>query len=624
MQVFWAWSSFRMSAWTVPRTAPRVPAPSSASSSRSGARPRPASKAAALLEDRGVQEHRQDRRRRTVDRHRDARRRIGEPETVEQLAHVVEARDGHAALADLSEDVRAPRRILAVEGRAVEGDREPVRGLRPGEQSEPPVRPGRAALPGEHPAGALFLAPEGEHSRGERVAAGQVLFEEELQRVAPSGERRQRHPRDVEAGERVPRGAELAHPVAHRDREGGGPDPGGEFRPAGEQLAALRVEFGPDLRRPGLEIRGRGGTPGGAEFGGRRLEVLDAGGPFRLGPGPAPLPAERLGDLGEIPGAGWRDERRILVEGNRLPSVRRWPPWRRPGRRRPVGQAVPDQLVEAVEARIPETAGHRRRHRHRRATRQPAGPAERLADREECVGSSGVVRLVQRHRIGEVEHVDLLELALGAEVGGHHMEREIADVHDPGAPLPDPAGLHDHESEPGGAQHEQRVPGDRREFAPRPAGGEAPHEDAGIPGGAQPDPVAEERAPGAALRRIHREHADALDRAGAEVRAPRGEAEQQLVEHRALPCPAGAGDPENRGRDADLRLEPRPLRFAETVVLGQADEAGRRPAPGRAVRGEGGHELGEGLARAPAPGGERVFEHVRHHSLDPERPAFGG
>ena len=60
-----------------------------------------------LLVDGGVEEHGQDRRRRTVDRHRHRRRRVAQVEAGVEHLHVVEGRDRHAGVADLAVDVGA-------------------------------------------------------------------------------------------------------------------------------------------------------------------------------------------------------------------------------------------------------------------------------------------------------------------------------------------------------------------------------------------------------------------------------------------------------------------------------------------------------------------------------------
>src|SRR5213592_4039257 len=58
------------------------------------------------------------------------------------------------------------------------------------------------------------------------------------------------------------------------------------------------------------------------------------------------------------------------------------------------------------------------------------------------------VELVDRHEIGEVEHVDLLELARGAELRRHHVERNVGVRHDGRIALADAGRLDDNQLEP--------------------------------------------------------------------------------------------------------------------------------------------------------------------------------
>src|SRR5918998_177488 len=67
------------------------------------------------------------------------------------------------------------------------------------------------------------------------------------------------------------------------------------------------------------------------------------------------------------------------------------------------------------------------------------------------------VELVDGDEIGEVEHVDLLELARGAELRRHHVQREIDVRHDGRIALPDAGGLDDDELESGGAAGRDRI-----------------------------------------------------------------------------------------------------------------------------------------------------------------------
>ena len=137
-----------------------------------------------LLVDRGVQEHREDRRGRPVDRHRDAGRRRAEVEAGVEHLHVVERGDADARRADLAVDVGALGGVAAVERDRVERRREPGRRLTLGEHVEAAVGAGRVALAGEHARRRLGIALQREHPGGEREAPGQVLGAQEPHEVA--------------------------------------------------------------------------------------------------------------------------------------------------------------------------------------------------------------------------------------------------------------------------------------------------------------------------------------------------------------------------------------------------------------------------------------------------------
>ena len=127
MQVFCAWSSLRMSACTVPRTARERP--------RADLRRLVLGRLALvvgaelleLLVDRGVQEHGEQHRRRAVDGHRHRGRRVAQVEARVEHLHVVERGDRDARVADLAVDVRPVVRVLAVERHRVEGGGQALR-----------------------------------------------------------------------------------------------------------------------------------------------------------------------------------------------------------------------------------------------------------------------------------------------------------------------------------------------------------------------------------------------------------------------------------------------------------------------------------------------------------------
>ena len=129
-----------------------------------------------------------------------------------------------------------------------------------------------------------------------------------------------------------------------------------------------------------------------------------------------------------------------------------------------LGQARQQRLVQRGDAVVVEAARHRAEHRHL------VGPlAERLAvalhllgDVAQRVGGALAVELVDRDELGEVEHVDLLELARGAELGRHHVHRHVDERHDRRVALADARGLDDDQVEAGGLAR-----GDARRAAPR-------------------------------------------------------------------------------------------------------------------------------------------------------------
>ena len=91
--------------------------------------------------------------------------------------------------------------------------------------------------------------------------------------------------------------------------------------------------------------------------------------------------------------------------------------------------------------------------------------------------AAAALELVDRHRSGEVEHVDLLQLGGGAELRRHHVEGEV-DVWDHGGvPLADARRLHDDEVEAGGLAGRDGLVETGGQLGPRAPGGEGPEID---------------------------------------------------------------------------------------------------------------------------------------------------
>ena len=64
---------------------------------------------------------------------------------------------------------------------------------------------------------------------------------------------------------------------------------------------------------------------------------------------------------------------------------------------------------------------------------------------------AALFELVEHDHVGEIEHVDFLELARGAVLGRHHVQREVGDIDDLRVALPDARRLDDDEIEARGA-----------------------------------------------------------------------------------------------------------------------------------------------------------------------------
>jgi hypothetical protein len=166
-----------------------------------------------------------------------------------------------------------------------------------------------------------------------------------------------------------------------------------------------------------------------------------------------------------------------------------------------------------------------------------------LAHVAQRVLGAALVELVEHDELGEVEHVDLLELARRAVVARHHVHRKVDEVDDLRITLADAGGFDDDEvvalpleERDAVLEHDAR----RRVLAAR---RHRAHEHAMAAQRVHADAVAEQRAAGAATRRIDREHGNA------HLRECLQEAQHEFVDDRGLAGAAGAGDADD-GRSA--------------------------------------------------------------------------
>ena len=131
-----------------------------------------------------------------------------------------------------------------------------------------------------------------------------------------------------------------------------------------------------------------------------------------------------------------------------------------------------------------------------------------LAHVPQTVLRAALVALVEHDQICVVQHVDLFQLARGAVLPRHDVDRHVGEIHDFGIGLTRARGLHDDEIEPGGLielndflQHR----GGRQMLPPR---GQRAHEDVVRAEAVHADAVTEQGAPAAAAGRIHGDHGD--------------------------------------------------------------------------------------------------------------------
>ena len=239
-----------------------------------------------------------------------------------------------------------------------------------------------------------------------------------------------------------------------------------------------------------------------------------------------------LGDLGEVthPGTGDQASTSSCSGGNRPLGL---PPVPQPGEQR---------LERPGEAIVVEVAGDSRidrdigvGHVERKVVAAPL-----LAHVAQRVLTTATVELVQDHQVGEVDHVDLLQLARGAVLAGHHVHRQVHQLHHGRVGLADPGGLHDHQVETACLQGPYGL-GEHLAHAHILAPGS--HRPEVHPGGAQrvhPDPVTEQCTPSAPAGGVHGEHPDAQFGKGGQ------ESQHELVDHRGLTGSARAGDPDHR------------------------------------------------------------------------------
>jgi hypothetical protein len=220
------------------------------------------------------------------------------------------------------------------------------------------------------------------------------------------------------------------------------------------------------------------------------------------------IAAQGVGDFGEIPDAVGRHDgaagRRGLDADNRQPPLGEL--------EAALGEPRHQRLVERGDAVVVETRRHGAEHRHvvGLLAETLAVALVLLAHVAQRILGALAVELVDGDEVGEVEHVDLLQLAGGTELGRHDVERNVDQRHDRRVALADAGGLDHDQVEAGhlaGGDHVGQGLGD---FAAGVARRQRAHVDVRMLDRVHADAVAQQRAAGALARGVDRDHGDLL------------------------------------------------------------------------------------------------------------------
>ena len=579
-----------------------------------------------LLVDGGVHEHRQDDRCRAVDGHRHTGGRRAQVEARIQLLHVVQGRHVDPGVADLAVDVRARRRVFAVQGDRIERGGQACGRLADRQVVEAAVGALGRALAGEHADRVLATAAIGIDAAGIGIAARQVLLAQEGEQLAPgpvAGRGDLRHRLVAERLAVVLHPDRLAADLVLGDLVGDRLQPHRPFaqqaqRLAGQRLQRIVVALAQGQQRS-VGLAGDQGV-GGIEaqrFGQRRIGQLAQRLPVRLGTaGGRRLAVDAavdrpalFGNLGQVahPGAGDQHRgARLLQRGVDLRLETGALPAQQPAQ---VGE-------HPADARIVELAGNGRIDRYvlvLDVERDPVALPLLAHVAQRILGAAAVV-LVEHDQLGVVEHVDLLQLTGRAVVGGHHVHREIDQVHDLRVGLADAGGLHDHQVEVQRLQVADAILEHRIGGHVLAAGGHRSHVHAVAAQRVHADAVAQQRTPAAAPGRVHRDHGNTHGREAGQ------ETVEQLVGDRGLAGAAGAGDADHRGAatgQLPLPAQPRQLGFTVLPVLDRAEHPPdpdlKKGARGNFPREIAGTHRGASWKFPLAPFLRRAGDHVADH-----------
>jgi hypothetical protein len=303
------------------------------------------------------------------------------------------------------------------------------------------------------------------------------------------------------------------------------------FAPARQLLPDLGVEEIEGLVTPSAQLRFRL-----RRIAQHPVEGLSVASVFRLALRLLAVLPHRAGDLREVALAPVRQQglRLVHLDGGR----------RGRASLRIHSHRILEGRVEPIRPGVVPLAGDSREDGDLMvgALELPVVPPPLLAHIPKRVGGAPAIELVQDDHVGQVQHVDLLELRGRTVLGRHHVDRCAREIDDLRIALPDPGGLDEDEVEVGGLEHRHGIPhrlGEGQVGLPR---GQRAHVDA---------------------RSVDRVHADPVRQQGASRAAPGGidqqephraigmidaEAPNDLVQDAGLARAARPGEPEHRSR----------------------------------------------------------------------------
>ncbi|VTR68478.1 conserved hypothetical protein [Desulfosarcina cetonica] len=495
-----------------------------------------------LLVDGRVEEHGQHDRRRAVDRH--GNRGVGRTQLETAIEHldIVQGADADAGIAHLAIDVRAAVRIVAIQGYRVERRGEPLGLAVCREQLETPVGACRIAFAGEHARRVLAHAFHGEDAGGEGEIAGQVFASQPAVDLAGVREARQGDLGDFLMGEGLGIKRYANFTATHRvDQLVAGVGRTGGL-PFLDQGFAVLIQIGTGLVDLLLEARdqvtGAAVESFSAEGLGRLLQVPDSPERFCLAFRIAVVGPYGFGDLGQVAGAFGGDDDGF---GAGLFGGRPWQA-RCKGDAGFVLNGVQEGMVQGGDAVVIEFGGDGAEHRHvvGRPVENHAVALHLFADITHGVLAATLLEFVDHHEIGEIEHVDLLQLGGRTEIAGHDIHGEIHHVDNMGIPLADAGGFGDDQIIAGGLDQVEHFGQGVGDFGMRAARGNGTHVDPRVADGVHADAIAQKGAAGLAPGGVGADDGDA------DILEVVKQAQDQFVRQGGLAGTAGAGDADDR------------------------------------------------------------------------------